>query len=63
MKVIQKHLEFYDNTTNITNIAIDWGEDYTTGYLLNFTNFKGNYKIKTELGKKQAFDADSNPKR
>ena len=45
---------------NIRKIAIGQGDDYTTGFLLNYPYFKGSYKmIAVNLSKQQALDADS----
>ena len=44
---------------NIRKIAIDQGDDYTTGCLLDYTYFKKYYKmIAIDLSKQQALDAD-----
>ena len=43
---------------NIRKIAIDQGDDYTTGCLLDYIYFKKYYKmIAIDLGKQQALDA------
>ena len=43
---------------NIRNIATGKGEDYTTGYLLDYPYFKDSYKmIAVDLSKQQALDA------
>ena len=44
---------------NIRKITTDQGDDYATGYLLEYTYFKNYYKmIAIALSKQQAFDAD-----
>ena len=44
---------------NIRKIAIGTGDDYTTGYLLDYPYFKDNYKmIAIDLSKQQVLDAD-----
>ena len=44
---------------NILKIATGQGDDYTTGYLLDYTYFKKYYKtIAIDLSKQQALDAD-----
>ena len=44
---------------NIRKIAMGQGDDYTTGYLSDYTYFKKYYKmIAIDLSKQQAFDAD-----
>ena len=44
---------------NIIKIAIDQGDDYITGCLLDYSYFKDRYKmIAIDLSKQQAFDAD-----
>ena len=44
---------------NIRKIATGWGDDYTTGSLLDYTCFKKYYKkILVDLSKQQALDAD-----
>ena len=44
---------------NIRKIATGQGHDYTTGCLLNYLYFKGNYKmIAIDLSKQKALDAD-----
>ena len=46
---------------NIRKIGIGQGDDYTTGYLLDYTYFKKYYKmIAIDLSKQQVLDA--NPK-
>ena len=44
---------------NIWKIATGQGDDYTTGYLLDYSYFKENYKmIAIDLNKQQVLDAD-----
>ena len=44
---------------NIRKIAIGQGDDYTTGYLLDYSNDKNHDKmIAIDLSKQQAIDAD-----
>ena len=44
---------------NIRKIATGQKDDYTTGYLLDYTYFKNYYKmIAIDLSKQQALDAD-----
>ena len=44
---------------NIRNIATGQGDDYTTGFLLDYSYFKDYYKmISVEWRKQQALDAD-----
>ena len=44
---------------NIMNIATGQGDDYTTGYLLDYPYFKvSNKMIAVDLSKQQALDAD-----
>ena len=44
---------------NIRNIATGQGDDYTTGYLLDYSYFADTYKvIAVDLSKQQALDAD-----
>ena len=44
---------------NITKIAAGQGDDYTTGFLLDYPYFKDTYKmIAVDLSKQQALDAD-----
>ena len=44
---------------NIRKIATGQGDDYTTGCLLDYTQFKNYYKmIAEDLSKQQALDAD-----
>ena len=44
---------------NIRKIATGQGDDYTTGCLLDYSYFKGNYKmIVIDLSKQQVLDAD-----
>ena len=45
---------------NIRRIATGQGDYYTTGCLLDYSYFKGNYKlIAIDLSKQQTLDADS----
>ena len=45
---------------NIRKITIFQGDDYTTGYLLDYTYFKKYFiTIAVDLSKKQALNADS----
>ena len=44
---------------NIRKIATGQGDDYTTGYLLNYPYFANTYKMRSvDLSKQQALDAD-----
>ena len=44
---------------NIRKIATGKGDDYTTGFLLDYSHFKDHYKIiPVNLSKQQALDAD-----
>ena len=44
---------------NIRKIATGWGDDYTTGCLLDYSYFNENYKmIAIDLSKQQVLDAD-----
>ena len=44
---------------NIRRIATGQGDDYTTGCLLDYSYFKGHYKlIAIDLSKQQTLDAD-----
>ena len=44
---------------NIRNIALGRGDDYPTGYFLDYTYFKDHYKmVAVDLSKQQALDAD-----
>ena len=44
---------------NIRKIATGKGDDYTTGYLLDYLSFKGNYKlIAIDLSRQNELDAD-----
>ena len=58
---------FFDQATdnmnktyeNIRKIAVGYGDDYTTGCLLDYCYLKENYKmIAIDLSKEQALDAD-----
>ena len=53
---VKNNLITYDN---IQKIAIDQGDDYTTGCLLDY-NYSNNYykMIATDLSKQQALDGD-----
>ena len=45
---------------NIRKIATGWGDDYTTGCVLDYIYLKNYYKmIVVDLSKQQALDADS----
>ena len=53
---ISNNLKTYEN---IRNIATGQGEDYTTGCLLDYSYFKGHYRmIAINLSKQQVLDAD-----
>ena len=53
---ISSKLKTYEN---IRIIATGKGDDYTTGCLLNYSYFKGNYKIiAIDLSKQQVLDVD-----
>ena len=44
---------------NIRKIATGWGDDYTTGCVLDYIYLKNYYKmIAVDLSKQQALDAD-----
>ena len=58
---------FYDQPINditkqydeIRKISTGYGDDYTTGSLLDYTYFKDNYRlIAVDLSKQKALDAD-----
>ena len=58
---------FYDQSINdlikqndqVRKISTGQGDDYTTGYLLDFAYFEKNYRlIATDLSKQKAFDAE-----
>ena len=52
---------YFKTYYNIRKIATGQGDDYTTGYLLNYNYFKEHYKlVATDLSKQQKLDA--NPK-
>ena len=54
--LIKNDLKAYDN---IKKIAKGQGDDYTTGYLLDYPYFKNYYKlIAIDLSKQHNFDAD-----
>ena len=56
LQPIKNDLKTYDN---IRNVAIDQGDDYTTGCLLYYPYFKEHYNlIATDLGKQQKLHAD-----
>ena len=49
----------FKTNDNIRKIAIGRGDDYTTGYLLDYNYFKNHYKlIAIDLSKQQKLDAD-----
>ena len=53
---VKNNLITYDN---IRKIATGQGDDYTTGYLLDYNYFNNYYKmIAIDLSKHQALDAD-----
>ena len=53
---INSDLKTYDN---IRKIVTGYGDDYTTGCLLDYTYFKDYYKmIAIDLSKQQALNAD-----
>ena len=53
---INSMIETYEN---IIKIATGQGDDYTTGCLLDYSNFKDHYKmIAIDLSEQQALDAD-----
>ena len=58
---------FYDQPINdlikrydeVRKVWTGYGDDYTTGYLLDYAYFKDNYKlIVVDLSKEKALDAD-----
>ena len=58
---------FYDQPINdlinqydeVRKISTEQGDDYTTGYLMDFASFKNNYRlIAADLSKQKALDAD-----
>ena len=58
---------FYDKPINdlkkqydeVRNLSTGQGDEYTTGYLLDYTYFKDNYRlIAVDLSKQKALDAD-----
>ena len=58
---------FYDQPINdmikqydeVRKVSIGYGDDYTTGCLLDYANFRDNYKlIAVDLSKQKALDAD-----
>ena len=55
-QTVKNNLITYDNNRKI---AIDQGNDYTTGSLLDYNYFNNYYKmIALDLSKQQALDAD-----
>ena len=47
---------------NIRTITTGQGDDYTNGYLLDYSYFKGNYMLfAIDLSKQQTLDADPKP--
>ena len=57
-QTVKNNLIAYDN---IPKIATCQGDDYTTGYLLDYNYFNNYYKmIATDLCKQQALDAGPN---
>ena len=55
-QTISNNLKTYEN---IRNVATGQGEDYTTGCLLDYSYFKGHYKmIAINLSKQQVLDTD-----
>ena len=53
---VKSNMRTYDN---IQKIAMDQGDDYTAGCLLNYNYFNNCYKIiAIDLSKQQALDAD-----
>ena len=54
---INRNIKTYEN---IRKMATCQGDDYTTGYLLDYSYFKDHYKmIAVDLSKQQALDADA----
>ena len=50
---------YFDQPINRQGEGDGQGDDYTTGCLLDYSYFKGHYKIITiDLSKQQALDAD-----
>ena len=58
---------FYDQPINdlikqydeVGKVSTGYGDDYTTGYLLDYTYFKDNYRlIAVDLNKQKTLDAD-----
>ena len=44
----------------VRKVSIGYGDDYTTGFLLDYANFRDNYKlIAADLSKQKALDADA----
>ena len=55
-QLINSNLKTYEN---IRRIATGQGDDYTTGYLLDYSYFNNYYKmIAIDLNEQQVFDAD-----
>ena len=55
-QAINNDVKIYEN---ISKIATGQGDDYTTDCLLDYPQFKENYKlIAIDLNKQQSFDAD-----
>ena len=53
---VKSSLRAYDN---FQKVAIGYGDDYITGYLLNYNSVINQYKgIAIALSKQQTFDAD-----
>ena len=53
---VNSDLKTYEN---IRKVATGKGDDYTTGFLLDYSYFKENYKmIATDLTKEQVLDGD-----
>ena len=59
-KVFDQPVDCMNKTyENITRIAIGQGDDYTTGFLLDYSYLKDHYKmIAIDISKQQALDAD-----
>ena len=56
---IQKDIEKY---RELKKVMIGKGEDYTTGYLLDYDYFKKNYKlVAVDLSKQKELDVDPRP--
>ena len=54
----QSNKNYIKTYNNIRTITIDQGDDYTTGYLLDYTYFKENYKLVAIDVSKKILDAD-----